>query len=172
MCSSRSQRVKCVMSPSAATAPVTSLVTTRKRSSLWWRPTTTSFVENRSYHSIDKAITHQQTNIRKVGSAVVHGQSATASSTAGHLQRVAFTAIFLPAVPARQTDKQLQQACDLLLCRPWLEIAMSNTDCRHERRKHVNKPHKHLKLLPYPTYSFVDSLSFLPFEVSVYDLQK
>ena len=45
MFSSRSQRVKCVTSPSAVTAPVTSLVTTRKRSSLWWRPTTTSSVE-------------------------------------------------------------------------------------------------------------------------------
>lgn len=39
----------------------------------------------------------------------------------------------------RQIDKQLQRACDLLLCRPWPEIATSNTDCWHERRKHVNK---------------------------------
>lgn len=42
----RSPRVKGVTSPSAATVHVTSLVTTRKRSSLWWTPTTTTFVES------------------------------------------------------------------------------------------------------------------------------
>lgn len=44
--------------------------------------------------------------------------------------------------PDRQ---QLQRACDLLLCRPWLEIATSQTDCRHESWKHVDKPSKHPK---------------------------
>lgn len=52
--------------------------------------------------------------------------SSTAQTVA---ERVAFTAIFCPVVSARQ----LQRACDLLLCRPWLEIATSS--CRHERRK-------------------------------------
>lgn len=150
MCSSssRSRKVKCVMSPSAAKAPVTSLVTTRKRSSLWWRPTTTSFAE-RSDRSANLLLLK---SIRKSWvAAVAHSQSSAAPS---NIQIVAESPsqLFLPVVPANQTDKQLQQACDLLLCRPWLEIAMSNSDSRDERRKHVNKPHKH----PKPYFMLMD----------------
>lgn len=139
MCSSGSQRVKCLTRPSAATAPVTSLVTTRKRSSLWWRPTTISFAEN-PRPPINQETSHSSTSIRKVGSAVT--QRATACSKRRTVAESRLRSYFLPVVPARQTDQQLQRACDCLLCRPWLEIATSNTN---ERRTLVNKPHKHQK---------------------------
>lgn len=45
ICNRRTLRLKCVRSPSAATAHVTSLVTTSKRSRPWWTPTITSSVE-------------------------------------------------------------------------------------------------------------------------------
>lgn len=93
--------------------------------------------------SANLLVTRQPTT-RTVGSASwpqCHGSI----TTAGQLQR-RLRSYFLPAASAHQTDKQLQQACDLLLCRPWLEFAVSNTDCRHTGRKHDDKPHKHPKM--------------------------
>lgn len=134
------------MSPSAATAPVISLVTTRKRSSPWWRPTTTSFVESPDCQSVSKPlITHQSASGQsdRLWFVARVPQLVTTVRTVAESRLHSY---FLPVVSDRQTDKQLQRACDLLLCRPWLEFAMSNTDCRHGRRKRVNKPHKHPKL--------------------------
>lgn len=154
MCSSRSRRVKCVTSPSAATAPVTSLVTTRKRSSPWWRPTTTSSVESPLNPPINQSTGHSSASIRGSG---IGCSPWPALPQLGRLQRVAFRSYFLPVVSARQTDEQLQRACDLLLRRPWREIATSNTDCRHERGKQTTQAST---AVPYTKcYSLTDCLS-------------
>lgn len=138
------------MSTSAVTAPVTSLVTTRKRSSLWWRPTTTSFVESFNHRSIIKPTgKHQESGISFSMWPVDHSLFQPLDNCRESPLQL-FFAVFMTAC---QTDKQ--QTCDLLLSRPWLEIATSHTDCRHGRRKHVDKPHKHPKLYLMLNWLFI-----------------
>lgn len=107
--------------------------------------------------SANLLVTRQPT-IRTVGSAS-WPQCQSSITTTGQLQR-RLRSYFLPAASAHQTDRQLQQACDLLLCGPWLEFAMSNTNCGHTRRKHDDKPHKHPKIILFKNVSsHVDFLS-------------